>query len=45
MSAYSRARVALDQVLGQTLEANNVSIDQALKGRVDRESFLDEEKP
>lgn len=40
LSAYSRARVALDQVLGQTLEANNVSIDQALKGRVDRESVL-----
>jgi outer membrane protein len=39
-SAYSRARVALDQVLGQTLEANNVSIDQALKGRIDRESVL-----
>jgi outer membrane protein len=39
-SAYSRARVALDQVLGQTLEANNVSIDQALKGHIDRESVL-----
>ena len=42
LSAYSRARVALDQMLGQTLEANNVSVDQALKGRVDRESVLDE---
>jgi outer membrane protein len=40
MSAYSRARVALDQVLGQTLEANNVSIDQALKGHMERESAL-----
>jgi outer membrane protein TolC len=31
-ASYSRARVALDQVLGQTLEANHVSVDDALKG-------------
>jgi outer membrane protein len=31
LSAYSHARVSLDQVLGQTLETNHVSVDQALK--------------
>jgi|ERR1051325_3884705 outer membrane protein TolC len=42
LATYSRARVALDQVLGQTLEANHVSLDEALKGRVARESRLPE---
>jgi outer membrane protein len=37
-SLYSRARVSLDQVLGETLEKNNVSVDEALKGRVARVS-------
>jgi len=32
LSAYSHARIALDQVLGQTLEVNHVSVEQALKG-------------
>ena len=32
LSAYSRARIGLDQVLGQTLEVNHVSVEQALKG-------------
>ena len=30
MSAYSHARTSLDQVLGQTLEVNHVSVEQAL---------------
>ena len=34
LGAYSRARVALDQVLGDTLDVNHVSVDQALNGRV-----------
>jgi outer membrane protein len=33
MAAYSRARVALDQVLGQTLEVNHVSVEDALDQR------------
>jgi outer membrane protein TolC len=33
LAAYSRARVALDQVLGQTLEANHVAVEEALRGR------------
>lgn len=32
LSSYSHARISLDQVLGQTLEVNHVSVDQALKG-------------
>jgi outer membrane protein len=32
LSAYSHARIGLDQVLGQTLEVNHVSVEQALKG-------------
>jgi outer membrane protein TolC len=34
LATYSRARVALDQVLGETLEANHVSADEALKGQI-----------
>jgi outer membrane protein TolC len=34
LANYSRARVSLDQVLGETLEKNNVSVDEALQGRV-----------
>jgi outer membrane protein len=33
LGAYSRARVSLDQVLGETLEKNNVSVSGALEGR------------
>ena len=32
LASYSRARVSLDQVLGQTLQANHVSVDDALSG-------------
>ena len=32
LSAYSHARIGLDQVLGQTLETNHVSVEQALRG-------------
>ena len=32
LSAYSHARIGLDQVLGKTLEANHVSVGDALKG-------------
>lgn len=37
-AAYARARVGLDQVLGETLEKNHVSLDEGLNGRVTRES-------
>lgn len=35
LSTYSQARVGLDQALGLTLESNHISVDQALKGRVE----------
>jgi outer membrane protein len=37
-SAYSHARISLDQVLGETLIVNHVSVEEALNGRVSRES-------
>lgn len=37
---YSHARVSLDQVLGETLERNNVSVTEALAGRMSRKSQL-----
>lgn len=38
LASYSRAKVALDQSLGATLDVNNVSIDEARKGQVSRPS-------
>ena len=38
LAAYAHARVSLDQTLGETLERNQVSLDEGLSGRVTRES-------
>jgi len=35
-SAYAKARVQLDMATGQTIEANNIVIDEAVRGRVSR---------
>jgi outer membrane protein len=40
LSNYSHARVALDQVLGTTLETNHVSVEESLKGKLGIESKL-----
>lgn len=40
MANYTHARIALDQALGTTLEVNHISLDEALKGRLGRESEL-----
>jgi outer membrane protein len=40
MANYSHARIALDQALGRTLEVNHVSMDEAVSGKVQRESVL-----
>lgn len=37
-SSYVRVRIALDQVLGETLERNHITLDEGLKGKVDRAS-------
>ena len=45
MVSYTFARIALDQALGATLEANHVSIAEARSGRVERRSSLPEVLP
>ena len=40
LSQYSHSRVAIDQVLGETLEANQVSMAEALKGSMSFESRI-----
>src|SRR4029077_2888838 len=42
LSAYSHARVSLDQVIGETLDRNHVSLNDALRARVGRMSRLPE---
>jgi outer membrane protein TolC len=34
LDAYAKARVTLDQAMGQTLEHNRVDLDDALRGRL-----------
>jgi outer membrane protein len=45
MANYTHARISYDQALGRTLEINNVSLDEALQGRVARESKLRTDLP
>ncbi len=45
MANYTHARIALDQALGITLNVNNVSIDEALKGQVSQASVLPADLP
>ena len=45
LSQYSHSRVALDQVLGETLETNHVSVEDALKGTVNHESKIPTSAP
>ena len=40
LQGYVHARVALQQVTGETLDANHVSVDDALKGRIGGESKI-----
>ncbi len=40
MANYTHARIALDQALGTTLEANGISLEEAKAGRVSRPSTL-----
>ena len=37
---YTHARISLDEALGATLAVNEVSVDEALKGRVSHQSVL-----
>jgi len=40
MANYTHARIAFDFAVGQTLEVNHVSMDEAISGSVSRESIL-----
>jgi outer membrane protein TolC len=40
LQSYSRARISLDQVLGETLEANHITLEEGLNAHVRRESNL-----
>jgi outer membrane protein TolC len=40
MANYTHARVSLDQALGRTLETHNISIEEAMAGRLSRQSKL-----
>jgi outer membrane protein TolC len=45
MANYTHARIAFDQAMGRTLEVNNVTVADALKGKVPRESVLSPNLP
>lgn len=45
MANYSHARIALDEALGTTLETNGISLDEALRGSISRQSTLPTELP
>ena len=45
LANYSHAQIALDLAMGTILESNHISIDEALSGRVSRESRLPQNLP
>jgi outer membrane protein len=45
MANYTHARISFDQALGNTLEVNHISLDEAMKGRLARDSVLPETLP
>jgi outer membrane protein TolC len=40
MANYTHAKIAFDDAMGRTLEVNNVSMEEAKSGRVERESVI-----
>jgi outer membrane protein TolC len=40
MANYTHARIALDQALGRTLEVNNISVAEAMAGKVSHVSAI-----
>jgi outer membrane protein len=45
MASYIHARIDFDQALGQTLDKNNIKMEEALSGHVARPSFIPESVP
>jgi outer membrane protein len=40
VAAYNRAKISLDQVLGETLDRNSITLEEGLAGRLTKESRL-----
>ena len=40
MANYTHAKIAFDDAMGRTLEVNHVSMEEAVSGHVERESFI-----
>ena len=40
MANYTHAKIAFEQAIGQTLDVNHISIDEAKAGRVERRSTI-----
>jgi outer membrane protein len=45
MASYVHARIDFDQALGQTLDKNNIKMEEAMSGRVARPSFIPDSVP
>jgi hypothetical protein len=45
MANYTHARIAFDEAVGQTLDVNGVSMEEARAGKVARSSLLPEGAP
>lgn len=45
MAAYTHARIAFDQALGQTLDVNHIKWAEAMSGHVERDSMLPQVLP
>jgi outer membrane protein len=45
MAAYTHAKIAFDQALGQTLDVNHIKWEEAVSGHVERESVIPETLP
>lgn len=45
MANYTHAKIAFDEAVGQTLDVNNISMEEATAGRVARESTIPESAP
>jgi outer membrane protein len=45
MANYTHAKISFDEAVGQTLEANGISLEEAASGRVARQSSIPENLP
>jgi len=45
MANYTHAKIAFDEAVGQALEANGISLDEATSGHVARESSIPDTAP